>query len=162
MDINQIKVDRIRFVFSQGIVLFWTLWISIVTFTDFTDFMVRLAILPSNFPMISGNINLVFSFLKQYDLDTIQMAYTVYSTIILLSFIISIVSWRAFLASFNNHHCYVYRATLAFLLNAGMVASFSLIDEIFIQYQHGHIHVMRFTGVLVSFLVVGWLTERKK
>ena len=153
MDFNQSKLNKLLYVFSQMIILFWALWISVVSITDLCDFMVHLHLLPNTFPAVSGNINLVFGFLSRYDLDSIQIAYTVYTLIILSALTITLAYWRAFIASFTNKNHYVCRSVMAFLLNAGMVSFFLVIDEIFIQYEAGHNHMVRLSAILINFLV---------
>ena len=130
----------------------WTLWISVVTLTDLSDFMVALKLLPSTFPAVSGNLGLVFVFLKRYHLDMIPVAYTVYTAIILWAAMIAAAYWVAFISFFSNRTHYVYYTTLAFMLNAGMVGFFLVLDEIFIQYEAGHTHMLRLMAILISFL----------
>ncbi|MFZ4077481.1 MAG: hypothetical protein ACOYKA_05795, partial [Legionellaceae bacterium] len=120
-----------------------------VAFTDSADFLKVLHLLPSTFRAASGNFELVLGFLKHYHLESLPLAYGVYTLIILWALLIAGAHWRAVISFFKDHSQYVHQATFAFFLNTSMVGSFLVLDEVFIQYEAGHSHIVRFGVILI-------------
>ncbi|WP_133129813.1 hypothetical protein [Legionella yabuuchiae] len=65
-------------VISNGIILFWAFWFSLVSLSDFTNFLQRFGIVSPNFSFSSKNYSLVVKTLSVYHLQYEFLSLTVF------------------------------------------------------------------------------------
>lgn len=118
LKVNPMKsrhLDELMSTFSLLIVMIWTLWITVVAFTDSADFLKVLHLLPTTFRAASGNFELVLSFLKYHHLASLPLAYGVYTLIILWALLIAAAHWRAVISFLKmNHNTFIKQRLLFF------------------------------------------------
>lgn len=154
-------IERLFCFFALGIILMWTLWTSVVFLADFCNLMIAFGLLPTNFPFSSHNLDWIYTFLKFYRLDYDVLCMLIFSIINLWAAIIALLYWRAFISYYTHRRSYVSRAMQAFILNMSLFAFFLVADELFIQYEAGHIHMNRLVCIFTSLAVFLYLLDIK-
>lgn len=138
---------------EQGIVWFWACWSTIVLFTDSIDFLQRIQWLPDSIAFTSKNFDLVAKSLATYHWDYTPVVFILYGMIVLWSLLIASLFWRAIFAARQSLEIYLSKVQQAFWAMLLMTAIFLLADEIFIQYEFGHSHMMRLGFMLLTYLI---------
>ncbi len=142
-------------IIQRGIILFWGLWFSVVTITDVVNVLQGNNYLPKSFILSSKNYDLVINLFSTYGLHSPRIILFLFSIIILWAFTIAISFWVAFF------WFTLERAYLAFLLSLSMTAFFILFDEVFIQYELEHGHIIRIALQLISLWVFFSISKMK-
>jgi len=142
---------------KQGIILFWALWFTIVTCSDFTSFLQMHQLIPDTFPFNSRNYDLIAQFLLVYGSHSHFFQQGISLVILLWALLITVSFWVSFIFKINDKFAY-----FAFNFSFSMTAFFILVDECFIKYDIEHGHLIRLSVQLLTFLVFMHLTTTKK
>lgn len=137
-------------ILHNGIVLFWALWWSIVFIYDSLDFLQKNGMVSQGW-RLSNNYNLLKEALGHYKI--LNHRYLIdffYLLIILFVFIIAILFWLGFI---SHELMSIDLIELAFMLSFFLDVSFILFDELTIEYQHEHTHIVRTTFRLATFIL---------
>jgi hypothetical protein len=128
---------------SRGLLLFWTLWFSLVFASNLADGLQQTQLLPEDGPFASGN------FLSE------ATAGALFCGVLLLELGTAILFWRAFLdpgrvAGNGKVH-------QAFCVALALFGGFLLADELFLVYRHlpgmGSTHFLVLCALLLSLLL---------
>lgn len=138
---------------SHGIVLFWTIWSSLVALGDSVNLLQEANILPSYLIYTSRNYDLLTKSFSLYQVQSQPLMLGFYFIIVLFAWMISLFFWRAVLAIRTNHQHYLHKCYTAFMVSFAIEAFFILADEIFLQYELEHGHMARLGFKLITFLV---------
>lgn len=128
------------------IILFWSIWFTLVSLSDITNLLQVMHILPSNFAFSSKNYGLVDQFLSLYNINSFDLTLLLFSIIVLAATIISITFW---IAMYSMSQIWINRA---FLFSISFTMFFVLSDEVFIQYTIEHGHIIRLILLLITFM----------
>lgn len=136
------KLNRIQF----GILLFWTLWFTLVAFSDITNFFQTIHLLSLDFPFNSNNYNLVERDFLIYNIHSKALILFTFSAIVFWAILIAILFWITLFLPRKK------LIDFTFLLSISLTSIFILSDEFFIQYSLEHGHILRLILQLVTFL----------
>lgn len=136
---------------ERGILLFWTVWATLVMLTDGIDFLQQIKVLPANLAFSSGNHALVAKSLAYYHLDMPWLTLGLYGLIVLASIVIAVLFWRALFMPTVPDERYLCAVYWAFLFKLGIDLFFMLADEVFMQYDLEHGHMNRLVFVFITF-----------
>lgn len=139
-------------VLERGLLLFWSLWATLVALTDGIDFLQQIKMLPADWTFSSGNHALVVKSLAYYHWDFSWLTLSLYGAIVLLSAIIALLFWRAFFTSREPEEKYLCVVYWAFLFKLGIDLLFMIVDEVFMQYDLEHGHMNRLIFIFVTFI----------
>lgn len=141
-----------------GILLFWALWFSFATTTNFIDLLNQFSLLSGNWKFISHNYSLVKGIMSIY--VTPDYAITLSFILILIAeFTISCTFWLAlfrFNASKPNTLPYL---NTAFTLSIFLWVAFLVGEEIFIAYAFEGTHLNLLVAELISLMAIRLLPE---
>lgn len=128
------------------IILFWSLWFTLVSLSDITNFLQLAHILPVDFVFTSKNYDLVHQYLSLFGFNSFALSLLLFGMIVSAAILISITFW---ISTFTMNPVWI---NLAFLSSILLTMFFILCDEIFIQYTIEHGHTIRLTLLLISFM----------
>lgn len=146
-------------ILTLGIILFWTLWSSLVALTDTINFFQALRWLPTEWAFSSNNYALVAKSVNVYATPGSLLPLTLFFLIVIWTWVIAWLFWRALFAYQVDKVSYLQKCYVAFLACFSIEALFILADEIFIQYDFEHGHMDRLGFKLITFLVF-WMLAR--
>jgi hypothetical protein len=139
---------------SRGLLLFWTLWFSLVFASNLADGLQQTQLLPEDGPFASGNFELIAQSVGVYGLSE-ATAGALFCGVLLLELCAAILFWRAFLdpgrvAGNGKVH-------QAFCVALALFGGFLLADELFLVYRHlpgvGSTHFLVLCALLLSLLL---------
>jgi|GEM_PF-905054 len=142
-------------VIERGILLFWGLWFALAASADVSNFLQVIAWIPMDFPFSSKNYDLVVQSFHTYGVHQPSLLVFCYGCIIVWAFVIALAFLMAFLRP--NHKALAHNA---FLISFMLTAFFILMDEIFLQYEFEHNHVVRLGFQLLTFVVFYLLSQK--
>lgn len=131
---------------SRGIILFWGVWFLIVTASDVVNFLQRKNVISPHISFTSNNYKLVDNVLSVYKINAPTVVDVLFIAIILWAFAISL---SFFFSLFAKNFSIAY---FAFMFSFSMTAFFILCDEVFIQYELGHEHILRLLFQMIAFI----------
>lgn len=135
---------------QQGIILFWALWFTLVALSDLANFLQTLNLLPSSFSFSSNNYKLIVKSLSFHTTPNHRLALWLFGIILLWVLLIAILFWCAL---FSPNYLQLKISYVAFLLSLAMTACFVLWDELFIQYDLEHGHIIRLGFQLITLMM---------
>jgi hypothetical protein len=148
--------------FRLLLVGFWFLWILLVSLADSVDFF--LFFFPENKALslfTSNNMSLVKSFWAHYHIVCPQVILLSYFLILIFCWACTAAFCVATLHVYKNRCVQVLSVHLAFWSLAVFHFFFILSDEIFFQYEHEHIHLMRLGVIILNYFLYVLLSESK-
>lgn len=144
---------------KRGILLFWSLWISLVVLMNVGDLLKALGLLPKNFGLASGNYEAIVRVTSRLGVPHVLN----------LLFFAGVIGWEAGCAllfwwaarRYRSDHFRRWRAVyLAFTAMLGLFGAFILSDEIFHAYGMEGDHRGIALLLLMSLLALNQLPER--
>jgi hypothetical protein len=147
-------------ILKRGILLFWSVWISVVVTMNVFDGLKALGLLPENWKAASGNYKAIVDATARYGtphwLDAV-----LFLGVILWEGLAMVLFWWA-LRRYRAGHFRRWRAIyLAYTVLLGVFGAFIVMDEIFHEYRvegdHRGISVL----LLVSLMALQLLPERE-
>lgn len=138
---------------KTGLVIFWAMWFSMATLTNFMDLLTHLSLLPEHFSFASHNENLMKGIMSLYHLPDSVVLFA-FILIITYEFIITCTFWIAavgFLKSLPSRMALVNRA---FTLSIALWAAFMVGEEIFIAYAFEGVHLDLLVAQLICLMAI--------
>ncbi len=136
---------------KQIILLFWSMWFSIIVTTNFFDYLKSVNYLNKGWKFASGNFKAMLETTAIYHTPR-TFVLILYLGVIMWQISCAFFFWRAFILSFSknkkSHSFY-----LAFSLAIGLFASFAISTEIFIDYSTEETFIRIFTALLISLFI---------
>lgn len=136
-------------------ILAWTLWVTIITFTDiistlyhFYPSLTRLALFDSK------NFSLVITDWQHYHIQTTWILLSSFIFIMMLTSINALLFMRAFKHFIQQKIHWFSALSIAFLWLIGIHLLFFMIDESFFQYGMEHQHLMRMGVIIINYLLL--------
>lgn len=140
--------------FSIGILIFWGLWTLLVALSDTMDLIERFSKNAVTFKFNSKNFQHIQVFWRHYHIESRVLSLLTYLFIILITYCVFVFFLWAIMSFFLDvREIFFLMGCYAFLLSLAVNAMFILIDELFIQFEMGKVHMIRFCVRLISFSV---------
>jgi hypothetical protein len=120
---------KLRFsTIQSGLVLFWAIWLTLVTLTNFADAMRQLDVLPSDFKFASYNFDLVKKTVGAHGIPT-SVAGVLFAGVILWELLGSILFWRAWRVMRRDGNSVAEEVAQAFAVSLALWAAFLIATE---------------------------------
>jgi hypothetical protein len=150
-------------VLCRGLVLFWSLWLSVVFSSNLTDGLRQVGLLPMEWRFASGNFRLIVQTIEIYSLGE-SWAAILFASVVLVQLGAAMLFWRAFLDRDTRIERDSPKVLQAFSLGILLFAAFLVADELFVVYDRlpglETTHLLVLCGLLLSYLVIGMLSGR--
>ncbi|MDB4949078.1 MAG: hypothetical protein JWM27_1727 [Gemmatimonadetes bacterium] len=137
----------------RGVLLFWSLWLSIVTLTNVLDGLKNLRLLPTGWAFASGNYAFMASVTAKYHTPAAATA-LLFVGVVLWELLASALFWRAFAAYRAGRAGEADAARTAFTVSLALWAAFALADEIFFAFDAEATHFRLFIATIASLLAI--------
>ena len=141
----------------RGILLFWALWLSLVSLTNVLDALKSLRVIGPDWAFASGNFAFLASTTAKYHAPTGLNAF-LFAGVIAWEILAATLFWRAFAAHRADGGA-DDEVRSAFAVSLALWAAFMLADEIVFAFDAEGTHIRIFIAQLASLLVVRWLTR---
>jgi hypothetical protein len=138
----------------RGLLLFWSLWFSLVFASNLADGLQQTGLLPEDWRFASGNFELIVRSVEIHALPK-TLAGALFCAVLLLELGAALLFWRAFrdpggIAEGDRVH-------QAFSVALGLFGGLLLADELFLVYRHlpgmGTTHLLVLCALLLSLLL---------
>jgi len=139
--------------FKHGLLLFWALWLTVITLTNLFDGLKAAGALPSGWRFVSQNFDRVVQAVAVYGAGT-RLATVLFGGVILWQGLAAVLFWYAAVGSLQVGGILWPAADLAFTVVLALWAAFIVAEEVFKQYRTEISHVLFFTVQLVSWLAL--------
>jgi hypothetical protein len=149
-----VTLTKLRFSTIQtGLVLFWAIWLTLVTLTNFADALRQLDVLPSDFKLASYNFDLVKKTVGAHGIPT-SVAGVLFAGVILWEFLGSLLFWRAWRVMLHDGNGAAEEVAQAFAVSLALWAAFLIATEATVSYETAATHKTTLIAQLASLLVV--------
>lgn len=138
---------------QSGLVLFWAIWLSIVTMTNIFDVLDQFGLLPEGFTMASYNFDLVVQTVGAHGVP-IAVAAILFAGALTWEFLGSVLLWRAWNAMRKGAPGTSIEVTKAFTINLALWATFLIATELTVNYVTAGTHKTTLIAQLATLLVV--------
>jgi hypothetical protein len=137
------------------VLLFWSLWLTVVTASNVTNALRVAQVLPTRFAFASSNFQLIEAATAVYGAPR-AVVWLLFAGVIAWEATAAALFWRALLrARAGDDQAAGERAAAAALATAlGLFAAFMVADELLINYAIQATHMRIFIGLAVSWLVM--------
>jgi hypothetical protein len=137
----------------SGLVLFWAIWLSIVTLTNVFDAMNQFGLLPDGFTMAAYNFALVVETVGAHGVPAIIGA-VLFAGVLVWEFLGSALLWRAWYVMRQGASGTAIEVTQAFTVNLALWAAFLIATELTVNYVTAGTHKTTLIAQLATLLVV--------
>lgn len=142
---------------KRGTVLFWALWLTVVTITNVFDLLKAIGVLPPEWSFASGNYGFVAETVAVNNVGG-PLVTLLFIGVIIWEALAALLLWRAFLA-YNTTPAGLQAVYTAFAVSLALWAAFMLADELFFAYDVEATHMRIFTAQLVTLLAIRLLPD---
>ena len=144
----------IRFSSIQvGLVLFWAIWLTVVTTTNVLDAMKQVGALPPGFTLVSYNFELVQKTVGAHGVPTV-IAALLYAAVIAWELLSSALLWRAWRAMRRGAPGTAPEVVQAFAVSLALWAAFLIATEVTVNYATAGTHKLTLVTQLASLIVI--------
>ena len=145
---------RLRFSSIQtGLVLFWAIWLSVVSATNVFDALKQLGLLPPGFTLASYNFDLIAETIGPHGIPPLGAA-ILFAGVILWQLLASGLLWRAWWNLVGGAPGTAAEVTQAFAISLGLWAAFLIATELTVSYATAATHKATLIAQLVSLIVI--------
>ena len=145
---------------GRGILLLWSVWLSVVFSSNLCDALQQTSILPETWRFVSGNFALIERAIGIYALPK-AAAVILFAGVLLAQSTGALLFWRAFLdreAIATRHHP---KVVAPFSVAMALFGGFLVSDEVFVVYERipglAPTHWLVLGALLLSFLTLSTL-----
>lgn len=138
---------------KAGLVLFWALWLTIVTLSNLTDALKVLGILSADFIWASYNYALVRDTVAAHGVPAAGAA-VLFAGVLAWETLASILLWRAWNALRRGAPGTAPEVTQAFAVNLALWAAFLVATELFINYDTAGTHKTTLIAQIATLLLL--------
>jgi hypothetical protein len=135
-----------------GLVLFWAIWLSVVTATNVFDAMKQLGALPARFTLASYNFDLVAKTVGAHGVPAPVAAF-LFAGVIAWELLACVLFWRAWAAMRRGAPGTAAEVTQAFAVSLALWAAFLIATELTVSYVTAATHKSTLIAQLASLLV---------
>ncbi len=138
---------------KTGLVLFWSLWLTIVFLTNLFEGLQHLRILPEGWKFVSQNYEMIRKTAAIYDPPS-WLAGLLFLGVLAWQGLALALFWIAFALLASSGMAALPRVDAAFAVLLGLFGAFMLADEIFRAYDSQAGHMQIFIALIASLLAV--------
>jgi hypothetical protein len=146
-----VRIDILSF--QLALLLFWSLWFSIVLLTNSFEGLKKAGILPDRWKFASDNFSAIEKTLSIYTPPG-WLAGFLFTGILLWQGLVVIFMWVAWARSFQAGSLQFEALDTAFTLSIGLWLAFLLADEILMEYDVKIDHLLLFLAQLATLLAL--------
>ncbi len=147
--LSNLRYSTIR----AGLLLFWAVWLSLVTATNLFDAMKQLDLLPEGFTLASYNFALVVETVGAHGVPAAVAAF-LFAGVIAWEALASILFWRAWAACRRGEPGTAQEVTQAFVVGLALWAAFLIATEATVNYVTAATHKSTLIAQLATLVVV--------
>lgn len=136
-----------------GLLLFWAIWLTLVTFTNLADALKQLELLPETWTLASYNYDLIVQTLAPHGIPATIAAF-LFAGVIVWEAVAAALLWRAFSAVRRGLPGTAPEVTQAFVVSLALWAAFLIATEATVNYTTAGTHKDTLIAQLVSLLVI--------
>ena len=145
---------RLRFsTLQSGLVLFWAIWLSLVTLTNVFDALKQLGIISEGFTFASYNFDMVKETVGAHGVPTAGAA-VLFAGVIAWQFLASLLLWRGWLAMWRGRPGTTEEVTQAFVVSIALWGAFLIATELTVNYATAGTHKTTLIAQLASLLII--------
>jgi hypothetical protein len=145
---------RLRFsTLQSGLVLFWAVWLSIVTLTNGFDALKSLGWLPEGFTFASYNFRLVKETVGAHGAP-VWFAAVLFASVLLWQSFASVLLWRGWRAMQRGRPGTAVEVTQGFAVSLALWGALLIATEITVNYTTAGTHKSTLIAQLATLLVV--------
>jgi hypothetical protein len=141
----------------RGILLFWALWLSVVSASNVVDALQAIGVLEPGWRFASGNLSLVAESLAIYPVPPVA-AGVLFALVLLLELAASALFWRAALDPDPLSASSQPRVLAPFWLSIGLFCAFLVFDELLLVYRRfpslAPTHFAILSALLLSVILI--------
>ncbi len=149
---------------ARGLLLFWSVWFTLVFASNLTDALKESALLPAEWRFASGNFGLVRKAVSFYFLPH-WTAVVLFAGALLIEAAAVILFWRACLTKQAFESAGNPVVLLPFLVGMSLFAGFLIANEVFLLYVHmpglSTGHLVDLSALLLSYLAITLLARTR-
>lgn len=138
---------------QSGLVLFWAIWLSIVTSTNIFDAMNQFGLLPDDFTMASYNFALVVETVGAHGVPR-TVAAVLFAGVLVWELLGSVLFWRAWGVMRRGGPGTASEVTQAFTVSLALWAAFLITTELTVNYVTAGTHKSTLIAQLATLIVV--------
>jgi hypothetical protein len=138
---------------QSGLVLFWAIWLSIVTLTNIFDALKQLGLLPDDFTMAAYNFDLLVATIGAHGVSA-WIGAILFAGALTWEFLGSALLWRAWNAMRRGAPGTAIEVTQAFAVNLALWAAFLIATELTVNYATAGTHKTILIAQLATLLVL--------
>jgi hypothetical protein len=138
---------------QTGLVLFWAIWLTLVTATNVFDGLRQLGVLPEGFTLASYNFDLVVETVGAHGVP-MGAAAVLFAGVIVWEALGSVLFWRGWRAMSSGRDGRAAEVTQAFAVSLALWAAFLIATELTVNYVTAGTHKTTLIAQLASLLVV--------
>ena len=145
-------------ILKRGIILFWAVWFSLATLTNFFDLLKYYHGVSEGWKFVSNNLSLISNVISIYGLSPAASSFFLMGAICLEG-IITLLFWIAAFSATQmtpKKSCWVNGA---FTLSTFLWALFLVMDEFFIAYPFENTHLPLLVSQLICLLAIHLLPD---
>jgi hypothetical protein len=147
-------LSRLRFSTLQcGLVLFWAIWLTLITLTNVTDAMRHLGLLAENISWASYNYSMVAETLGKQGIPSF-VAVILFAIVIAWEGLASALLWRAWQVMRRGGDGLSAEVTQAFVVSLALWAAFLIMTEAMVSYETAATHKTTLIAQLATLLVL--------
>jgi hypothetical protein len=145
---------------AEGLVLFWSLWWSVIVVTNLMEALRALGVLAEDWKFASGNYSLISQTTAIYDLPA-WVNGLLFVCVILWQMICCVLFWRTFRNLREKPTLASSDVIEAFVVSLALWAALIIADEIFISYEMEGIHLRILLAQMVTLLLLLHIGEKE-
>lgn len=147
-------LSKLRFSTLQcGLVLFWAIWLTLITLTNMTDALRHLGLLAEDISWASYNYSMVVQTLGKQGVPS-SVAAILFTIIIAWEALASVLLWRAWQAMRRGGEGLSAEVTQAFVVSLALWAAFLIATEATVSYETAGTHKTTLIAQLATLLVL--------
>lgn len=136
-----------------GLVLFWSIWLTLVASSNTTDVLKRIGLLPEGWSFVSYNFDLIVQTVTPHSVP-VWGAAILFGGVIVWEWLAAILFWRAFTALRRTEAGLPPEVAQAFTVSLALFAAFLIATEATVNYLTAPTHMSVLIAQLTSLLVI--------
>lgn len=147
-------LERLRYsTLQSGLVLFWAIWLTIVTLTNLFDALNQLGLLPEGITFVSYNFDLLTVTVGAHGVPPAG-AVVLFGGVLVWEMLASVLFWRAWAVMRRGEPGTAPEVTQAFVVSLALWCSFLIATELTVNFVTAPTHKSTLIAQLVTLLVI--------
>ena len=137
----------------KGLLLFWSIWLTLVAATNIFDALKQLGVLPAGWTLASYNYDLVVETVGAHGIPPV-IAALLFAGVIMWEVLAAGLFWRAYVGMRHGRAGTADEVSQAFAVSLALWAAFLIATEATVNYATAPTHKSTLIAQLVSVLVI--------